>query len=152
MINPIATSSPTSSSTLSPSTTATGGSSASTSSALTSAGMQGLNESAFLQLLSTELQYQNPTQPVNDTQFVAELAQFSTLAAVTQQTSTLSSILTELQSGDTGLGSAVQLIGHSVTWAQGQGAVTAVTVNASGDVTLDVGNSQVALSAVQSVS
>lgn len=37
------------------------------------------NEQTFLQLLVAQLQNQDPTQPQDGTQFVAELAQFSSL-------------------------------------------------------------------------
>ena len=38
-----------------------------------------VNEQTFLQLLVTQLQHQDPTQPQDATQFVAQLAQFSSL-------------------------------------------------------------------------
>jgi len=37
------------------------------------------NEQTFLQLLVAQLQNQDPTQPMDGTQFVTQLAQFSTL-------------------------------------------------------------------------
>jgi flagellar basal-body rod modification protein FlgD len=39
----------------------------------------GANEQTFLQLLVTQLKNQDPTNPVDGTQFVAQLAQFSQL-------------------------------------------------------------------------
>ncbi|HEV2469747.1 MAG TPA: flagellar hook capping FlgD N-terminal domain-containing protein [Candidatus Sulfotelmatobacter sp.] len=44
---------------------------------------QGLNN-MFLQLLVAQLQNQNPLDPMDPTQFVGQLAQFSELSAVTQ--------------------------------------------------------------------
>lgn len=85
-----------------------------------------LGESAFLTLLSAELQYQNPLKPMDNTQFVAQLAQFSALAATTTQTSTLSSILSTLQQQNPVVAMA-QLIGKTVSTAEGSGAVTAVS-------------------------
>ncbi|MFI5337002.1 MAG: flagellar hook capping FlgD N-terminal domain-containing protein, partial [Opitutales bacterium] len=38
-----------------------------------------LGEQDFLQLLSTQLQNQDPMQPMDDTQFIAQMAQFSSL-------------------------------------------------------------------------
>jgi flagellar basal-body rod modification protein FlgD len=38
-----------------------------------------LGRDAFLRLLLTQLQHQDPTQPQADTEFLAQLAQFSTL-------------------------------------------------------------------------
>lgn len=97
-----------------------------------------LGESAFLTLLSAELQYQNPLQPMNNTQFVAELAQFSQLSAVNSQTSTLQQILQAVQGNSTNIIGASQLIGMTVTTASGQsGQVTAVSSGSQG-ITLDV--------------
>lgn len=89
-----------------------------------------LGESAFLTLLSAELQYQNPLQPMDNTQFVAELAQFSQLSATTSQTSTLNNILTSLQGNS--LVNASQMIGKTVTTSSGTGTVTAVTSTSGG--------------------
>jgi flagellar basal-body rod modification protein FlgD len=44
----------------------------------------GLGENAFLQLLVTQLQHQDPMQPQDDSQFLAQLAQFSSLEQLTQ--------------------------------------------------------------------
>jgi len=109
--------------------TTTGGSTAATN---TDPASQ-LGESAFLTLLAAELQYQNPLQPMDNTQFVAELAQFSQLSAVTQQTTTLNQILSALTGGGNSLVQASQLIGKTVTTQSGQsGQVTAVNSGSQG--------------------
>src|ERR1700694_3015885 len=43
-----------------------------------------LGEDAFLKLLTTQLQNQDPLHPMDDTQSVAQLAQFSSLQAATE--------------------------------------------------------------------
>jgi flagellar basal-body rod modification protein FlgD len=43
-----------------------------------------LGQNAFLQLLTTQLAHQDPLQPVADTEFLAQLAQFSSLEQLTQ--------------------------------------------------------------------
>ncbi len=52
---------------------------------------QGLGKDAFLQLLVTQMQYQDPLAPTDDTQFIAQLAQFTALEQMTNvaQTATL---------------------------------------------------------------
>ncbi|WP_053960235.1 flagellar hook capping FlgD N-terminal domain-containing protein [Sulfobacillus thermosulfidooxidans] len=85
-----------------------------------------LGESAFLTLLAAELQYQNPLQPMDNTQFVAQLAQFSSLAAVTKQSTTLNDILSTLQQQNPVV-QLSQLIGKTVSTQQGSGVVTAVS-------------------------
>jgi flagellar basal-body rod modification protein FlgD len=42
-------------------------------------GKDGLGRDAFLQLLTTQMQNQNPLQPQADGEFLAQLAQFSSL-------------------------------------------------------------------------
>ena len=73
------------------------------SSTTTDSGTSSLGMDAFLQLLVTQLQYQDPLDPMDDKEFVAELAQFSSLEQ-----------LTEINSGIEGLtsiGQEQQLIG-----------------------------------------
>lgn len=113
-------------------TTATPSSSSSTSSGSTGLGSK-LNEQSFLTLLSAELKYQNPLHPMNNTQFVAELAQFSQLSAVTSQTSTLQQILSAVQGNTGNIMTASQLIGKTITTTGGKsGPVTAVTNGTQG--------------------
>ena len=51
-----------------------------------------LTEGDFMQLLTTQLANQDPTNPVDDTQMLAQLAQFSTLAAADTTNTDLSTI------------------------------------------------------------
>lgn len=69
-----------------------------------------LGPTAFLTLLTTQLANQDPLSPMDDTQSVAQLAQFSALQASTN----LESSFTNFQSNFAVLQSA-QLIGKSVT-------------------------------------
>jgi flagellar basal-body rod modification protein FlgD len=48
-----------------------------------------LGRDAFLQLLTTQLAHQDPLQPQADSEFIAQLAQFSTLEQLTQMRATL---------------------------------------------------------------
>lgn len=56
----------------------------SSSSSTSSSGTSSLGLDAFLQLLVTQLQYQDPLDPMDDKDFVAELAQFSSLEQLTE--------------------------------------------------------------------
>jgi flagellar basal-body rod modification protein FlgD len=100
-----------------------------------------LNQNQFLQLLMTELKNQNPMSPSSSdpTQFMTQLAQFTSLE---QETNTAQSTSQIASSQSTN--SAVGLIGHSVTYtdpttgATGTGNVASVQITSSG-ATLTIG-------------
>ena len=54
----------------------------------------GLGQDAFLQLLVTQLQHQDPMQPQDDSQFLAQLAQFSSLEQLTQMNESIQKLVT----------------------------------------------------------
>ena len=56
-----------------------------------------LSRDAFLSLLVTQLQHQDPTQPMDNSQFIAQLATFSSLEQLQQVNTTLSSIASYFQ-------------------------------------------------------
>lgn len=60
------------------------GSSSNLASTTSSGSTSSLGQDAFLQLLVTQLQYQDPLNPMDDKDFVAELAQFSSLEQLTE--------------------------------------------------------------------
>lgn len=55
-----------------------------------------LGEADFLKLLTTQLSNQDPTNPVDNTQMLAQLAQFSTLAAGNQTNTMLATISSQI--------------------------------------------------------
>ncbi|TAM10078.1 MAG: flagellar hook capping protein [Nevskiaceae bacterium] len=83
----------------------------------------GLKESDFIRLFLTQLTFQDPLNPVDNQQFLAQLAQFTTI----QQLQTLSdNIMGELEVQAST--QAVGLLGHTVQVTQsGQDVVGTVT-------------------------
>ena len=73
---------------------------AATTSSVTSAAQTAnlANESTFLQLLVAQLQNQDPSNPADGTQFVTELAQFTTLSEDTESATDLDTIVAALPS------------------------------------------------------
>ena len=55
------------------------------------------NQSVFMQLLIAQLKHQDPENPADGTQFVTQLAQFTTLEQTTQSRIDLDQILKALQ-------------------------------------------------------
>ncbi len=69
----------------------------------------------FLRLLTTQLQNQDPTQPMDANQLTQQLVQFSTVEQQMNTNTTLQSLLSLQQAGQ--LGQAASLVGNRVTVA-----------------------------------
>lgn len=67
-----------------------------------------LGKDQFLKILITQLQHQNPLQPMEDKEFIAQMAQFTSVEQLTN-------ISTQL-TGMNPFGSAAGLIGKEITW------------------------------------
>lgn len=114
----------------------------------------GIAQEDFLRILLSQLRFQDPLKPVDNQQFVAQLAQFSALEINRQQSDKIDTLLT-MQAAD----QAVGLIGRSVEMQSAQGAsvvgtVSAIsfrtgeprlTINSNGSTFVDVRLSEVVL-------
>lgn len=69
-----------------------------------------LDKDAFLRLLITQLQHQDPLEPMQDREFIAQMAHFSSL----EQLQNLNATIEALQLMDAA-SQAAALIGHEVT-------------------------------------
>ncbi|MFS8665809.1 MAG: hypothetical protein LOD84_09080 [Limnochordales bacterium] len=72
-----------------------------------------LGKDDFLRLLITQLRYQDPIKPVQDQEFIAQLAQFSALEQMHNMARQMER-LADAQLGVGGLGHAVSLLGRTV--------------------------------------
>ncbi len=87
-----------------------------------------LGQEDFLELLSVQLQNQDPLSPMDDTAFIAQMAQFSALS----QTSALVEEMGYLRA-DVQLQAASSLLGKEVTIATGDGTITGVVDSIQAD-------------------
>lgn len=97
----------------------------------------GLNYDSFLMLLTAQMQYQDPTKPMDATQFVAQLASFSNVEQAIKTNTKLDSLLVSQS-----IGQVDGLIGKYVTSMDGKitGQVKEVHIYANGTVVkLDTG-------------
>lgn len=106
-----------------------------TSSTDSSTGTAGsaLGKDAFLQLLVTQMQNQNPLDPQDNGEFVAQLAQFSSLESMQSLNSSVGTIVNNYQSSQALQASS--LVGRSVI-AQTDTALVDTTAGLTGSVAL----------------
>ena len=95
-----------------------------------------MGQSEFLTLFTTQLKNQDPTDPVKNEAFVAQLAQFSQLEATTAMKTSMNSLVSSM-SNDRMLGAA-SLIGKTVGVPDGPVEVTNTTVS-QGTINLPTG-------------
>ena len=74
------------------------------------ANKQSLNQDDFLKLLTVQLQNQDPLKPMEDAQFMGQMAQFASLEQTKELNATVTSLSTSL-----GFSSAQQFLGKNVT-------------------------------------
>ncbi len=110
----------------------------------TSTSKSSLGKDDFLKMLVTQLKYQDPLKPMDDTEFVAQMAQFSSLEQM--QNMNASTLATQ----------ANLMIGSKVTWTDKNGVVqsgvaTAAKFTKGQTPTLQVGSVSVAVDQVTEV-
>lgn len=87
--------------------------------------MQALGKDDFLRLLTVQLKYQDPINPIRDQDFIAQLAQFTSLEQMHNLSERISQYLgVQLMASLTS--QAVSLLGKTVTLETGQGSETGV--------------------------
>jgi flagellar basal-body rod modification protein FlgD len=86
-----------------------------------------LDKDDFLKILLTQLTHQDPTQPMGDREFVAQMAQFSTLEQMTNLNTEMARV-----AGIVGRGQALQLLGKVVEVEQGDALITGTVEEISG--------------------
>jgi flagellar basal-body rod modification protein FlgD len=110
------------------------------------AGANGLNFQSLLQIILTQLTYQDPLKPMDNFEFVSQLAQFSQL----EESQTLNTTTANLLTAQTNT-QAIGLLSHTVTLTSGtnsaaatSGRVTAVNFASSGpSLTITTASGQV---------
>src|SRR5205085_5380702 len=87
-----------------------------------------LGKDDFLKLLTTQLQHQDPLNPMDDKEFIGQMAQFSTLEQITNMSTQMSRLATSNQ-----VSQATSLLGRHVSYqlddeTTGDGNVSAVSL------------------------
>jgi flagellar basal-body rod modification protein FlgD len=109
-----------------------------------------LDSKAFLQLLVAQLQYQDPSQPVDTSSFMNETATLTQVQTMEQNAQNSTDLLTAQRAQ-----TATSLVGHTVSYLGLDGTTQTGFVNAatisSATPTLKIGTATVDLSQVQQV-
>ena len=71
-----------------------------------------LGQEDFLKLMTTQLQNQDPFSPMENGDFIAQMAQFSTVTGITEMSESLKGMSSQL--GEFRIATATNLLGHSV--------------------------------------
>ena len=104
---------------------------------------------SFLQLLAAQIRGQNPIEPLSDTEFVAQMAQFSQL----EQTTAMRERMDEIALGGR-IADGAALLGRTVDYRVAEsgatltGVVESLTIGLGGQTTLVVDGVSVPLDAV----
>ena len=109
-----------------------------------------LNQQDFLKLLATQFQQQDPMQPMDDSSFLAQMAQFTSL----QQVNTLTDQVTQLRADQQKVAAAAYF-GRTVTMDNGNGGTVSgvvTSVDTSGTTPqLQINNTYYPLSSLLSI-
>ncbi len=86
-----------------------------------------LDKDDFLKILLTQLTHQDPTKPMEDKEFIAQMAQFSSLEQMTNMTKEFAQMQNMVKANH-----AVSLIGKSVNVVENGEMITGVVEEVSG--------------------
>ena len=109
----------------------------------------------YMKLLVTQLQNQNPLEPMSNDQMAAQLTQFSQLEQLESMNSNFSKVLeaTELNYASSLIGKEISFMGETAPGVTGlvSGTVEQVYTNVEGKTILSTGDYTMDLTAVMSV-
>ncbi|WP_407187827.1 flagellar hook assembly protein FlgD [Bradyrhizobium centrosematis] len=108
--------------------------SANTTGSTTTTSSNGVDYNTFLQLLVAEMKNQDPTNPMDTSQYMSQFAQLSTVEQAMQTNSKLDALLSSQS-----LSQANSLIGKTVSFTDSTGAsfsgkVVSVAINSDGSI------------------
>lgn len=115
-----------------------------------SVGMDGLGQDAFMQLLLAQLKNQDPLKPMENTEFISQMAQFNSLRELMVLNKTMGELMTAqlVTQGSAMIGKTISA--NLETGKTIQGVVSGMQIR-DNDVTLTVNGTQVPMSAVRIV-
>ena len=109
-----------------------------------------LGKDDFLKLLVTQLQHQDPMNPVDDKDFMGQMAQFTSVEQLTNMATAVDRMSTASQSTQ-----SIALIGKTVGWKKadgstGEGVAESVSFS-DGAIKIKIGDDEIAPNEIESV-
>ena len=104
-------------------------------------GLEQMNQSDFIALMTAQMKNQDPFEPVDNTQMVAQMAQFSSLAGISEMSSTLKAMADKLSGSSS---EALAFVGKTVLTA-GNTAYPRAAGGFAGSLEIDGPASQISL-------
>lgn len=86
-----------------------------------------LNKDDFLKILITQLEYQDPTDPMKDKEFIAQMAQFSSLEQITNMSSQFEQLARILSAG-----TAMNMLGKTVDLLSNDSVISGIVEEVTG--------------------
>lgn len=117
-----------------------------------------LGKDAFLKILVTQMKNQNPLEPLKDTEFIGQMAQFSSLEQLTNLNTTMNTFVGG--QGSESLVDHANLIGNKVFWERevngqiesGEGVVKAIAMkNGTMMAELEGSGSKLSINTIQRI-
>lgn len=109
-----------------------------------------IDKDAFLKLLTAQLKYQDPLNPLKDTEFVGQLAMFTTLEQIINLSNTLESFISTKTKEDA-LVLGANIVGKTVTTVDSEEYVVKGISYSDGKLTIDVGTKTLTLDQIQGI-
>jgi len=112
---------------------------------------QMLGKDDFLKLLVSQLSHQDPMNPVDDKDFMGQMAQFTSVEQLTNMAASIDRMSSASQTTQ-----SVALLGRTVSWKKdgdstGEGVASSVDFGTDGAITIHVGDETVAPGEIVSV-
>lgn len=116
----------------------------------TSTGGNKIDKEAFLKLLTAQLKYQDPLNPLKDTEFMGQLTAMTTLEQVININSTLQDLATyQIYSNALMIGS--NIIGKTISTNDGKEYVAQGIALEDGKLKINVGDSYISMSQIKEI-
>lgn len=115
-----------------------------------STGSNKLDKEAFLKLLTAQLKYQDPLNPLKDTEFMGQLTAMTTLEQIINMNSTIQDLATyQIYSNALMIGS--NIIGKTITTTDGKEYIAQGIALEDGKLKINTGDGYISMSQIKEI-